>query len=153
MNEEKIYWRTREYIYREKSADWYWIVSIVTVSIALISIILNNIIFAILVLVSSFTLSVFASKKPDEVSAEINEKGITVNKTHYPYIHLDSFWVEDRDAHPRLILKSKKKFIPLIVILVDQNNITEIKQKLINHLPEEEHTEPLLQKLFIYLGF
>lgn len=150
---EKISWTTVEYIHREKTTDWYWIVGIITVSIALISIILNNIIFAILILVSSFTLSLFASKKPETVSVEINHSGVTFGKTHYPYKHLDSFWVETREIQPKIILKSKKVFMHFIVIFIEDIEEERVREVLSQYLPEEEHHEPFLEKLLMYFGF
>lgn len=151
---ERLSWRTVEYIHTDKTSDWYWIVGIITISIAVIAIILNNIIFAILVIVSSFTLSLFASRKPDVVPVVIDNLGVTFGKTHYPYLHLDSFWIETRDNLPRLLLKSKKLFMPYIVIhLEDEVGPNEIRAMLVNHLTEEEHTEPLMEKVLIYFGF
>ena len=51
---EHLSWQAHEYHHTEKTSDWYWIVGIVTVSLALICIIYNNIILGILILVSSF---------------------------------------------------------------------------------------------------
>ena len=150
---DKISWEAPLHIYKEKNADWYWIVGIVTISIAIVAIILNNVIFAILILVSSFTLSLLASRKPDVVRMEINNTGIVVGNTQYPFAHLESFWVETREVYPKIILKSKKMLMPFITVLLldaDQNNARE---KLLQHLPEVEHTEPFLEKLLIYLGF
>src|SRR3989344_6511263 len=104
--ESKISWEAPEYIYKKKTADWYWIVSIITLSIAIISIILNNLIFAILIIVSSFTLSLFAGRKPGLISVEINRLGLSVGKTRYSYDALDSFWIETREIYPKIILKS-----------------------------------------------
>ena len=150
---EKISWHTIEYLHREKTTDWYWIVGIITVSIALISIILTNIIFAILIFVSSFTLSLFASKKPEVILVEINTSGVSFGKTHYPYKNLDSFWIETREIHPKIILKSKKVFMPFIVIFIEEVEEERVREVLLQHLPEEEHHEPLLEKLLIYFGF
>lgn len=150
---DKISWETFEYIHTEKTNDWYWIVGIVTMSIAVVSIILNNLIFAILIIISSFTLSLFASRRPDAVSVTIDNLGVTFGRTHYPYFNLDSFWVETRDNFPRLLLKSQKMFMPFIVIHIEHENAGEIRKILGQHLREEEHSEPLLEKLLIYLGF
>lgn len=150
---EKIFWKTQEYIHTEKTTDWYWIVGIITVSIAIVSVILNNIIFAILVIVSSFTLSLFASKRPETVGVEINPFGITFGNTHYPYAHLDSFWVETREHIPKIILKSKKVFMPFIVIFIEDVPEEKVREILLEHLPEQEHIEPFLEKLLIYFGF
>ena len=151
--ESKISWQAPEYIYKEKTADWYWIVSIITLSIAIISIILNNLIFAILIIVSSFTLSLFAGRKPGLISVEINRLGLSVGKTRYSYDALDSFWIETREIYPKIILKSKKTWMPYITVLIRETDSEQIRRKLLEHLPEEEHTEPFLEKLLIYFGF
>lgn len=150
---EKISWDTVEYLHREKTSDWYWIVAIVTISIAIISIILNNLIFAILIIISSLTLSLFASKKPEMVEVDIDNRGITVGKNYHPYGDLESFWIETRDSYPRILLKSKKLFVPFIMILIEDIEPQEINLLLSKYLPEQEHTEPLLEKLLLYLGF
>src|SRR3989344_7521719 len=136
---EKISWETIEYLHKEKTTDWYWIVAIITISIALIAIILNNIIFAILILVSSFTLSLFASKKPEVVTMEINNTGVIVGNTQYPYAHLESFWIETREAYPKILIKSEKLLMPFITILLDDMDSELVREKLLQHLPEEEH--------------
>ena len=84
---------------------------------------------------------------------EINNSEAVVDQTHYPYVNLESFWVETREAYPKIIFKSKKFFMPYISILIDDVNADQIREKLLQHLPEEEHIEPFLEKLLIYLGF
>ncbi len=150
---DKLSWHTIEHHYTEKTADWYWIVAIVSISIAIISIIMNNIIFAILILVASFTLSLFASKKPGVIEVTINGQGVIIGRTKYPYVNLDSFWVEDIPNHEKLIIKSKKLFSPFIIAFIDEVHPDEVRQAMLKHLREEEHTEPLLEKLLIRLGF
>lgn len=150
---DRISWTTVEYFHTEKTNDWYWIVGIVTISLAIISIILNNVIFAILIIVSSFTLSLFASRKPHDVTVTIDNTGVTFGKTHYPFKQLDSFWYETRDEYPRLFLKSKKMFLPFVVIHGHEDDAEQVREYLSRHLEEVEHTEPLLEKVLMYLGF
>lgn len=150
---EKLSWKTTEYLYTPKTPDWYWIVGIVTISIALVAIILNNIIFALLIIISSFTLSLFASKKPEIIQVNIDSSGISVGNNHLPYKELDSFWVETREANPRILLKSKKIFMPFVVVFIEGVDNEKVREILLQHLPEEEHTEPLLEKLLLYFGF
>jgi len=150
---EKISWETIEYLHKEKTSDWYWIVAIITISIAIISTILNNVIFAILIIVSSFTLSLFASKKPKIITINIDSTGVSMGDTHYPYKELTSFWVETRDVYPRVLFKSKKVLMPFIVVLIEDVEPEIIHEFLLQYLPEEEHSEPLLEKLLLYFGF
>ena len=150
---EKISWRTHEYHHTEKTADWYWIVGIVSVSISIISIILDNVIFAILVLVSAFTLSLFASKRRGVGDVESRDDGVKIGGMNYPYSTLESFWVETKDGIPRMIFRSKKMISTLIVIFIEEVSPDSVKDMLSNYLPEEELSEPFLEKLMIYLGF
>lgn len=150
---EKISWQTHEFHYREKSSDWYWIVGIVAVSVAIIAIILNNIIFAILILVSAFTLSLFATKKPNFVEITLDKDAVTIGNNRHPYSMFDSFWIETRDDVPRIIFKPKKIYVPLLVIFTEDVSLEKIREVLSNSLSEEELTEPLLEKLMVYLGF
>jgi len=150
---DKISWETFEYLHTEKTNDWYWIVAIVTISIAVISVILNNVIFAILIIISSFTLSLFASRRPDIVPVNIDHTGVTFGKTQYPFSSLESFWVETRDGYPRLLLKTQKIFMPFIVIHIEDEDPEMIREVLGGRLKEEEHSEPILEKFLIYLGF
>ncbi len=150
---EKLTWKTIEHLHTEKTADWYWIVTIVTISIALIAIIMNNIIFAILILVSSFTLSLFASRRPKIVSVLIDKYGITFGETRHPYTELKSFWVETNEHYPKIILKPQKTFAHFIVIYIDDIDPEDVRETLLEFLPEEKHVEPILEKLLFYLGF
>ena len=150
---EHIEWHAPEYIHTVKTSDWYWIVGIVTISITLICIILNNAIFGILILVSAATLSLYASRKPDTVLMRADARGIYIGSLHYPYSTLESFWIEMRERHPRIIIKSKKRFAPFVTMLLDETDPEPVHAFLSKHLHEEEHIEPFLEKLLIHLGF
>ncbi len=150
---KNLTWETDEHLYTEKTADWYWIVGIITISIAVISIILNNLIFAILIIVSSFTLSLFASKRPQIIKVSIDNSSVTIGKTRYPFSELESFWVETREHIPKMLFKSKKVFMPYIVVFIEEHSPDEVREVLLEHLHEEEHVEPFLWKLLQYLGF
>lgn len=150
---EKISWQTHEYHHTEKNSDWYWILGIVTVSIAIIAIILHNFIFAILIIVSSFTLALFASKKPEIIDVRMEMNGITLGKIFYPYDNIQSFWIETNEHRPRIIFRSKKALMPFIVVFIDDMPPEVIHEELSLHLTEEHLTEPFLEKLLIHLGF
>lgn len=150
---EKLSWTTTEYLHTEKTSDWYWIVGIITISIAVISIILNNVIFAILIIISSFTLSLFASKRPEKIGVEINDLGVTFGKTRYRYNDLESFWIETREVNDRVLIKTTAILKPFIVIFIEDVDPEKIREMLSEHLHEEEHSEPLLEKLLMYFGF
>jgi hypothetical protein len=150
---EPIEWKAPEYIYTEKTIDWYWIVGIVAVSIAIISIILDNVIFAILILVGSGTLSLFGSRRPETITITVGSKGVKIKSDFYIYSDIESFWIETRDKYPRVFFKLKKKVSMHIIVMLENTDPEALHALLSEHLPEQEQTEPFLEKLLIYLGF
>ncbi len=148
-----IEWEDFEYEFRHKTSDWYWVVGIIAVSVAVAAIFFGNVLFAILILLGAFTLSLHAARHPAIVHYELNKKGVVSGKTMYPYKTLESFWVEDRDHNPRILFKSKKLLMPFIIIPLGSVMPDTARAYLEQYLKEEEHLEPLLQKIMEYLGF
>ena len=150
----KIEWQAHEYEHKERSPDWFWAVGIISVSIAIASIIFGNIIFAILVLIGAFSLSLFANRPPSSLHVAIDEKGVTRGKVFYPYPTLKSFWIDTEHPHKKIILRSEKVFMPLIVVpLGEATDAEQIHENLSQFLPEEFHSLPFAEKILEYLGF
>jgi hypothetical protein len=148
-----ISWKAPEHIHTEKSADWYWIVGIISITCAIISVLLSNIIFAVLIIVGVFTLTLYSSKKPAIVHIELMPMGIKVHDLLYLYTNLESFWIEEHELVPRILFKTTKKVAPHVIVLLGDANPDEIRDELLLHLPEIKQSEPFLEKLLIYFGF
>ena len=160
MNEE-IKWQAFEYDYQVKSTDWFWIVWILAIGIAVTAYLFNNLLFGIFILISAFCLSLYASRKPDLLNFVLSEKGILIKGKLVPFSAIQSFWVEENtpnslgvNGQGKIILQSKTKTIPYIIIpLAKDVNNEEVKKYLLRHIEEEEHHETLFQKLIEKLGF
>ena len=156
MAKPPFIWEAHEYLFQEKTSDWYWAVGIVTISAAVLSIIFGNILFGLIILIGGFTLSVFAARKPGIVRYEIGKTGILIDKRFFPFGTLESFWVEDNrhvDMQSKLLIKSQRVIVPLIVIPLEGISPEDLRDFLLDHLLEEHHTEPLGQKIMEGLGF
>lgn len=150
---EKIEWKAPEYIHTEKTSDWFWVVGIISISITIICFILGNVIFGLLILISSITLSLYAARPPEMIKIEIDNSGIKIGDIFHSFEDINSFWVENGDAYPRMFIKSKKKISMYIRILLEDTDPIEVRDFLSKHIPEIRYTEPLLEKFMIYLGF
>lgn len=151
-----IQWRAHEYEHKEKSADWFWVLGTIAITGIITAIILKNILFAILIVIGTLTLTLYAIRKPNLTHFEINNRGIRIDNLLHPYISLDSFWVTDtkEGTSPSLIVKSSKTLMPYIIIpLEDSISPFEIRECLLSYLDEEEYEEPLSYKFMDYLGF
>ncbi len=151
-----IIWETHEYKYKEKTSDWYWAAGIIVVSGAILSVFFGNVLFALLIIIGGLSLCLFAARPPSHLRFEINHSGLLVERTLYPYATIESFWVEDNnhlDTHSKVIFKSKRLAVPLIVIPLDEVDPEHLRDFLLDHIPEKEHTEPLAHHIFERLGF
>lgn len=157
MSVERIEWETHEHEHREHSQDWFWIVWIVAVSVAIGAILFSNLLFAALAIVSAFVMSLFASKHPELVKFTISHRGIQIDKRLYPFSSLHSFAIrEDEEEHDGryLLVQSKRHLVPMIIIPVPESVSTrEIRNFLLEELPESELHLPFSERLMELVGF
>ena len=150
----KFEWDAHEYEHKERSSDWFWAVGIVSFSLAIASIILGNIIFGLLILISAFALALFINRPPETTHVLVNEKGITRGKIFYPYSALESYWIDTEHPHKKIILRSKKLLMPLIIVPLGADaSLDELDDALVRSLSREYHSLPFVEKILEYLGF
>ena len=153
---EGIFWETYEFQYKKKTADWFWAVGIICLAIAIIAIIYGDSLFALFILIAGALSIATGNKQPRTLEIKIDDKGLSVNSTHYPFQNIKTFWVEDdKKAVPKLILRIERFINPIVVLpietdYVDSNNI---RDHLLNYVPEDKTMEPMSHKIMEYLGF
>lgn len=161
-NEHFIRWEAPEFYHNPKNSDWFWAVGIIAIAIVILTFIYGNILLGVLIIVGTVGIFLHANKEPVIRDIELNEKGIRIDKRFYPYATLESFCIEAHEYNheeygeivfAKLLVKSKKTFMPLLIIPIEYPDLEEIREFLSIFLLEEEHHEPLAQKLMEYLGF
>lgn len=153
MIEPIIEWNAPEHYHTTKNTDWYWAVGVIAVTAAVLAFIFGNIIFGIFLIVASVALMLRASKKPHIIHYEINDRGIVADNTLYPFLSLESFWIDAHQRPSKILLKSQKFFMPYISIEIDEVNPEDVRDVLLNYIAETEHAEPLTQKILERFGF
>ena len=156
MTSPKITWETVDHIKEEKSSDWFWIVGIVAVAIAVLSIFFGNLLLALLILLAASTSFMLVHSVPRIIEYELNRKGLRVGDVLYTYSGLDSFWVIDEDGYDRdrILIKSRKMFMPMMTIPLGETvHPDDARDFLLDYLEEEEMSEPLSEYIMTWLGF
>src|SRR5436190_2152633 len=118
MNPYRQEWQTLEHPIREKKSDWYFAVTIIALSLAIASIVLSNILFAILVLLGAGLLIYYSKRPPALLLIRIDEHGIRSGNRFFSYHDLTSFCIATQHGDPRILLKSKNVFFPLHSIYI-----------------------------------
>jgi len=153
MDMTKLTWTAPEYVYRHKTPDWYWILGIVTVTAAIVSVLLGNILFGFVILLSGFALALYGARPPRVITYTLTEKGIIADAVLYPYSTLESYWIDDTVLPSRLLVQSRKIAMPLIVIPIEEVEDEDVAEILTEYLREVEHEESVAQRIFEYFGF
>ena len=143
-------WRAFEHEHKDQSTDWYAAVAIITIAIMVASIMLGNILFAVVVLVATSALVLQGMRHPREIDFALTERGVQIETKLYPYSTLKSFWATE-DA--LLIIRSEKTFMPHLVIPFHPEDEEVIRNILIQVMVEEEQHESLAEILMHRLGF
>lgn len=150
-----LLWKDFEYEDRKRKKEWYFSVSIISLSIIVASFIFKNYLFSILVLLATITLFLFSIRKPRLISFGITDQGVLSDKILYPFQTLESFWIVlSAEDKYKILIRSKKTFSPTIVIPIGKEidpNI--IRERLLEKIVEEEQVESPAQKIMDYLGF
>jgi len=154
MEPQTIQWEAAEHEHKERSTDWFWTVGIVVVAGAITAIILENFLFAIVILLAGFAITLFNARRPVVHEFELSQRGLRIGSKRYPYLTLESFWVEDeqRPDEPKLLVTSKKPFVPHLVIPLGNLDPQNVREFLLPLLKEEEQRESLAHHLFEWFG-
>ncbi len=60
---------------------------------------------------------------------------------------MESFWIPHNEFPPKIIIKSRKTFMPYIVIYIDEVNPEQVREILLKYIAETQHNEPFLKLL------
>lgn len=153
MQNSPLEWEALEHHHEEKSNDWFWAVGIISLSIAVTAIIFQNVLFGVLILIGAFSIILHSTRHPKTHKITIDQRGVTIDKFHYPYKSLGSFWINEQENPPVLLLKSQRFFLPLVVLRLEGIHPDDVREYLKETLYEDEMHEPLLQKVAEYFGF
>ena len=151
---QSVIWEAPEYIHNDKESDWFWILTIITISAALSAFFFANYLFSLLIIIAGGVLGLVAKRKPLIIPFAITTRGVRVGSRLFPYSNLECYYLDEDDPRgPQLLLQTKQLLNPLITMPVPEEYLEEIAEILEARLPEEELEEPLSDKLLDLFGF
>ncbi|MBI2030553.1 hypothetical protein HYT05_02945 [Candidatus Kaiserbacteria bacterium] len=147
-------WTAYEHETIERTADWYWALGIVTFSVVVISLLLHNALFAVIMVLAAFTMILLARTPPQLVSFEISDRGIRTGKILHRYNEILSFWVEDEtDDRPVLLIDTTKWMAPNLIIPIEHVDPALVRAYLQERCTEKHMQEPWSHKVLEFFGF
>ena len=148
-----LQWMAYEHEHIERGSDWFVALGVIAVSAALMSILFGNVLFALLIIVASFTIGLIARTPPEMHEFEISEKGIRTGKNFHPYDSIISFWVDEELEKPLLLVDTTTFMTPNLIIPIDDMHPDDIRAYLRHFAEEVPMKEPLAHKILEFFGF
>lgn len=147
-------WQLKNRQQKRRRTHWVILFIIIGLSLLILGLVQKNFIFIVLVLLSLFMFYRFNKISQVNMSFLINQQGVTIDKTLYPYDHLKSFWIfYAPGGRQELSLESKKNIMPYIRIPLGNQNPKQIRDWLLQYLPEKEQEESLVDVIAHRLRF
>ena len=114
----------------------------------------NDWIAAMLFWLAGALLVILGNRPRPQGKWEINHTGLTLNDQFNEFSNFDSFWIEyPVNGWRELSFRSKKWYYPYIKIPLNEADPLAVRRYLLNFLPEEKHTDSLVDILTRWLGF
>lgn len=141
-------WSTPTEHITKKSNDWFASLIVIAGALIFVSVLSGNYIVAFLVLSIAVALIIAHSAPHKGQNVELRTGGIITGNTLTQWETLEAFAIQEYFNIPRLLLLSKKHWIPIISIPIsDEVDLEELRDIMGEILPEKDIHEPFLHLL------
>ncbi len=135
-------WSAPEHIHHDRGVKWFAIfaggITVIVVGFAL----MRNFIASLTIALIGGYMFVVAQHKPSVIRYRLMTEGVALNTVLYHYKHLDAFNIvyEPGDVKT-VILRSSRKFVPLIHMEIGDADPVAIRDILLEFVHEDVHLE------------
>lgn len=148
-----LLWSGYEHEHIEREDEWYWGLGIIAISLALVSVIFGDALFALVIIMAAVTLALISRHPPALTEFELSEKGVRVAHRLHRYREIVRFWVDDEDpAHPVLLLHTNKPLTAMISIPITEVDPKAVRAYLKEHVEEVMIQEPIAHRILEFFG-
>ncbi len=153
-NFQPLTWTAPEFTKHKKDAGWFITGGVIALALLIFALYGKNFLFALIIILAAFSVFVWSQKEPQRIQFSLTPKGVAIGKTIYSFDNLESFWIFYNPPEIKyLSIISKKLFMPKIAIPIGNEDPDEIREILIEFLPEKEQHESLIDVLGRHLRY
>ena len=136
---QHLEWSVVTHEHHERSTDWYWTLGVGALAACGISIFFGNFLFAVIIALGALSIGYLAARGPREHMVRIDDRGLSIDGTRFPFSAIHSYWVEHDTAYPRLFMTMRGVLSPHFSLTLDDQTQGEVvRAHLKQHVSEEE---------------
>ncbi|MDD5040025.1 MAG: hypothetical protein PHY34_02645 [Patescibacteria group bacterium] len=136
-------WEFPEFIKHQRSFGWYIGVFIIIAALITFSLVTQNYLFAIVIVLFLVVYIIRARREPQMVAITLYEDGIGLGqKSFYLWKDIRAFWIIYEPPHVKnLYIDFKASYRPSITVYLENQNPLRIRKILLNYIPEDTERE------------
>ncbi len=150
VEQDGFMWTALEHEDREHSRDWFWLVGIIVISGAVISIIRDNLLFAIFLVLAGAVMFMQRLRPSREIQYLLDEKGLYIDTKLYLYENIKKFWIDTETR--TLLIEIDRLMMPLSTIPIPEEAMDDMRFFLSHFVEESKLTEPISHKIMEKIG-
>ena len=150
---DSITWSASEFIDNSKNFEWYlfFFVAILVISF-LVYLFTHSIFSSIVIFILGGALCFMATRRPREVNYRLDDKGIVISNTNYPFSDFKSYTLVSEGGLDHISLSSVKRFSPNKIIYFEPQDKDHIISLLGGFLPLEPASVDPIDKFMKKIG-
>ncbi len=129
-----VSWKAPSHIFKKRDRSWYTTIGVIVFVLILIATLAQEFLAIGVILAFCFVYFVLSSTQPGEVEHKITTEGVVTSDFSYTWEELSGFWFDKKQELEILVLETKKKFPPNLILLLDKVDRELIKEILSRHL-------------------
>lgn len=146
-------WEAPEYEHHEKTHWWSIVFGLVILGVTVYEVSQRDWFGVVAMLIVLAVAGWTAHRRPETITYELTDSGLSIADHHFPYHNLRLFWLVDNQHHRTLNFKTNHVWhATLIIPLPEGVEEDHVKAFLREILPEELHNQPTVtQKISRHL--
>ena len=146
-----VSWQTLEYEHQVKEKPWYWSVGIISVGVAIASVLMKDYLLGVIAVIGGFTVMLVGSSRPLKHTYALTENGFKVGKDLIPYEKITRFAIsEEEPRHLTIECMTLTGVVKAPLKGVDYRMIrTELKNR---NIEEKDHLDRFVEGVARRIG-
>ena len=150
---QDMVWSITTHVHRERNVDWYWALGVIAVAGILVSVFFSNVLLAVIIALGAISIGFLAARGPREHMVKIDDRGVSIDGTRYPFANIYSFWVEHEQESPHLFITMRGILTPHLSLMLDSEaQGAAVREHLQSRVKEEEQGPHLGERLSEIFG-
>jgi len=140
------HWQAPEYEVFERDKKWYIYITLALAFVIGYAIYTNGIVMAITFILIGVVGYIHINKEPRTLDFMITHAGVLAGREIYEFDNLLSFWIFYEEAGKKVIsLRTKSHLVPYVYIPIHEEDPVELREILMEHVPEVKQEEGIME--------